>query len=242
MEGKAIAVRQRTPKTAIPSHQRNDRDLIRRGSDKKMTQPLCPEGSPIGRAPWREGYSRPTAEGRGHASKARPPKYGNKYYDNAEWRLMLAFIIIFIHIFGGSVASMRLARRGMRQPTNKVRPLFSPGGGRGSGGGWGLSGRATEGQGGGGVRGRYWQIYNRTRCGRLRASAEAAYRSTIHGHAEGYAPADKQGSTAFLPRGWPGVGGWVGVSAGWMVRSPHGGTDVVTMHSAVPLNGATVGA
>ena len=74
MEGKAIAVRQRTLKTAIPSHQRNVRDLIRRGSVKKMSQPLCPEGSPIGRAPWREGYSRPTAEERGHASKARPPK------------------------------------------------------------------------------------------------------------------------------------------------------------------------
>lgn len=114
MEGKAIAGRQRTLKTAIPTHQRNVRDLIRRGSDKKMTQPLCPVGRPIGRAPWREGYSRPTAEERGHASKARPPKYGNKYYDNALWRLMLAFIIIFIHIFGGSVALMRLWRRGMR--------------------------------------------------------------------------------------------------------------------------------
>lgn len=84
MEGKAIAGRQRTPKTAIPSHQRNVRDLIRRGSDKKMAQHLCPVGRPIGRAFRRAGYSRPTAEGRGHASNPRPPKHGNKHYDNAE--------------------------------------------------------------------------------------------------------------------------------------------------------------
>lgn len=101
MEGKAIAGRQRTPKTAIPSHQRNDRDLIRRGSEKKMPLPLCPEGRPTGRAPWREGYSRPTADEGGHASKPRPPKHGNKDYDNAESARYEIFIIIFIHRFEG---------------------------------------------------------------------------------------------------------------------------------------------
>lgn len=84
MEGKAIADRQRTLKTAIPSHQRNVRDLIRPGREKKMTQHLCPVGRPTGRAFRRVGYSRPTAEGRGHASNPRPPKHGNKHYDNAE--------------------------------------------------------------------------------------------------------------------------------------------------------------